>query len=75
MSLDDLTEEELPACFPDVAQGATRCKFSNCTHLPGVKGCWFQGLSEDDPGAALVLSRLDSFQRILSEVRGIPHWE
>jgi ribosome biogenesis GTPase len=75
MSLDDLSEDDLNACFPDVAQGATRCKFSNCTHKTGVKGCWFQGLNEQDQGNALVLSRLDSFQRILSEVRGIPDWE
>jgi ribosome biogenesis GTPase / thiamine phosphate phosphatase len=75
MSLSDLTEEELLACFPDIAEKGTHCKFSNCTHEENVKGCWFQALNEKDQGRALVLSRLESYKRILSEVQGIPDWE
>ena len=75
MSLSDLTEEELLTCFPDVAEHATKCKFSNCTHAEGVKGCWFNALKAEDQSSRLVLSRLDSFKRILAEVKDIPDWE
>ena len=75
MDLSDMTEEDLLACFPDVADGATRCKFSNCTHASGVKGCWFQSLNAEDQGQALVLSRLDSYLRILTDVQQVPEWE
>ncbi len=75
MSLSDMTEEDLLSCFPDVAEGAVKCKFNNCTHAEGVKGCFFRGLNEKDQGHALVLSRLDSFLRILGEVQDIPDWE
>lgn len=75
MSLSDMTEEELLACFPDVAEGATRCKFANCTHAAGVRGCWFHTLNAENQGHALVLSRLDSFLRILSDVQAVPDWE
>lgn len=75
MSLSDLTEDELLLYFPDVAENATQCKFSNCTHAPGVKGCWFNGLNAEDQSSRLVLSRLDSYKRILEEVKGIPDWD
>ena len=75
MSLSDMTEEDLLACFPDIAEMATKCKFNNCTHEEGVKGCWFNALNAEDQGSALILSRLDSYKRILEDVKGIPSWE
>lgn len=75
MSLSDMTEEELLLCFPDVSEHATKCKFNNCTHAAGVKGCWFNALKVEDQSSRLVLSRLESFKRILEEVKGIPDWE
>lgn len=75
MSLSDMTEEDLLACFPDVAEGAVKCRYNNCTHAVGIKGCWFRGLDEKDQAHGLVLSRLDSYLRILGEVKDIPDWE
>lgn len=75
MSLSDMTEEDLLVCFPDIAELSTKCKFSNCTHEDGVKGCWFNALNAEDQDNALALSRLDSYKRILEDVKGIPSWE
>lgn len=75
MSLEDISEDDLLSYFPDVAEGSVKCKFSNCTHTNGVKGCWFQSLDPEKYDDALILSRMDSYQRILGEVQGIPDWE
>jgi ribosome biogenesis GTPase len=69
-SLDDLLEEDLISYFPDLAAVAIHCQFSNCDHHEKVKGCAFW--KNPDP---LLLSRLDSFKKIMSEVEEIPDWE
>jgi ribosome biogenesis GTPase / thiamine phosphate phosphatase len=75
MSLTDLTKEELLYCFSDINEWSTKCKYSsNCTHEENAKGCFFQGLNKDTRENQLILSRLDSYKRILDEVAIIPDW-
>lgn len=76
MSLSDLTREELLLGFSDIGEFATKCQFSsNCTHEANSKGCFFQKLDPNKKEDELILSRLDSFKRILSEVSDIPDWQ
>jgi ribosome biogenesis GTPase len=75
MSLSDLTKEELLFCFSDINEWAARCRFSSsCTHEENSKGCFFQGLESDTRENELILSRLDSYKKILEEVSNIPDW-
>lgn len=75
MSLSDLTKQDLLYCFSDINEWATKCKFSStCTHEPGSKGCFFQTLDNGRREDQLILSRLDSYKRVLEEVSNIPDW-
>jgi ribosome biogenesis GTPase len=74
MSLSDLTQEELIMSFSDIQEFATRCKFSTCKH-EGDKGCFFLSLNEEERDSQLILSRLESYQRVLEEVANIPDWQ
>lgn len=75
MSLSDLTKEELLYCFSDVNEWSTRCKFSSsCKHDEHSKGCFFQNLNLDIRDNQLIISRLESYLRILDEVSNIPDW-
>lgn len=74
MSLTDMTIEELKECFPDIEQWGTKCKFSTCQHHEGTKGCFFSTLDSNQREDQLILSRLESYHRILSEVSDIPDW-
>jgi ribosome biogenesis GTPase len=76
MSLTDLTKQDLLYCFSDINEWSTKCKFSsNCTHEPNSKGCFFQSLDPERREDQLILSRLDSYKRILDEVSNIPDWQ
>ncbi len=76
MSLSDLTQEELLQSFSDVQEFATKCKFmSTCQHEENSKGCWFNTLDKSERENQLILSRLDSFKRVLEEVADIPDWQ
>ncbi len=74
MSLSDMTIDELKECFPDIELWGTKCKFSTCQHHEGTKGCFFAGLDSNQRADQLILSRLESYHRILSEVSDIPDW-
>jgi ribosome biogenesis GTPase len=75
MSLSDLTKEELLYCFSDINEWAAKCKFmSSCTHEENSKGCFFQSLDNSKREDQLILSRLDSYKRVLEEVSNIPDW-
>jgi len=75
MSLSDLTKEDLLFAFSDINQWSTKCQFpSSCQHQENSKGCFFYQLDENKKDSKLILSRLESFQRILSEVELIPDW-
>lgn len=75
MSLSDLTKEELIQSFSDVQEFATKCKFVSCNHGENNKGCFFQSLKPDEKESQLILSRLDSYKRVLEEVADIPDWQ
>jgi ribosome biogenesis GTPase / thiamine phosphate phosphatase len=75
MSLNDISPEELLSCFPDIAEKAVQCKFRNCQHQEESKGCYFNHLKKEDHESVVVLSRLESYLRILDEVKDIPDWE
>lgn len=75
MSLSDLTKQDLLYCFSDVNEWTTKCQFSsNCTHEANSKGCFFQKLDNGKREDQLILSRLDSYKRVLEEVSNIPDW-
>lgn len=75
MSVTDLTKDELLYSFPDINEFSTRCRFaSNCTHDENAKGCFFQSLDKTKREDCLILSRLESFKRMLEEVSNIPDW-
>ena len=76
MSLSDLTKEELLYCFSDINEWSTKCKFaSNCAHDENSKGCFFRTLDDKKREDQLILSRLDSYKRILDEVSTISDWQ
>ena len=75
MSLSDLTQEELIMSFSDIQEFATKCKFSTCTHEGNNKGCFFQSLDQNKREDELILSRLESYKRVLEEVSFIPDWQ
>lgn len=76
MSLSDLTKQDLLYCFSDINEWSTKCKFSStCTHEPGSKGCFFQTLENGRREDQLILSRLESYKRVLEEVSNIPDWQ
>jgi ribosome biogenesis GTPase len=75
MSLSDLTKQDLLYCFSDINEWSTKCKFAHsCAHDENAKGCFFQGLDKSKEENQMILSRLDSYLRILEEVSNIPEW-
>lgn len=76
MSLSDLTKQDLLYCFSDVNEWTTKCQFSsNCTHEPNSKGCFFQKLDPEKRDDQMILTRLESYKRILEEVSEMPDWQ
>lgn len=72
-SLQDMLSENFIENFPDLEELATRCKFSNCDHSENAKGCAFHSLP-DPYQKELYFSRLESFWRILEELKDTPDW-
>lgn len=72
--VDDLLETELLSLFPDVEEATTRCKFSNCEHAENSKGCYFNSLDLDDQKTKIIYSRLDSYLKMLEEIRQVPDY-
>ena len=75
MSLSDLTKEELIQSFSDIQEFATKCKFVSCNHEENNKGCFFQKLDPEQKDSQYILSRLDSYKRVLEEVSDVPDWQ
>ena len=75
MSLSDLTKEELIQSFSDIQEFATKCKFVSCNHEENNKGCFFQKLDLEQKDSQYILSRLDSYKRVLEEVSDVPDWQ
>ncbi|MDD4972888.1 MAG: ribosome small subunit-dependent GTPase A [Bacteriovorax sp.] len=72
--VEDLLQEDLITYFPDLEEGAVKCKFSNCDHRPGSKGCYFYTLDQNTRETQLLLSRLDSFCRMKEEISETPSY-
>lgn len=76
MSLSDLTKEELLYSFTDINEWSSKCQFSSsCKHEENSKGCFYQKLDPSNREDQLILSRLESYKRVLSEVEEIPDWK
>jgi ribosome biogenesis GTPase len=76
MSLSDLTKEELLFSFSDINEWSAKCKFSSsCQHDENSTGCFYRTLEETKREDQMILSRLDSYKRILDEVSTIPDWQ
>ncbi len=73
-SLEDIDPNDLLEYFPDLEEIAIHCQFSNCTHDPKTKGCAFFNNDWDQARAARVLSRLDSYHKMLEEIGRTPQW-
>ncbi len=74
-NIDDIFKEDLPSYFPDLLPYFNRCKFVSCTHADDAVGCFFQSLDADSDDDLAILTRLESFLRILEEVSQIPTWK
>ena len=73
-SLEDISPDDLLTFFPDLVEIACQCKFNNCSHDEKTKGCAFWKLDQNDRNTALIMSRLDSYLRIYSEISETPQW-
>ena len=60
--LAHISEEDLLAAFPDLAEVATRCP-KLCPHLQSSPGCQLSSLEETDPAQE---RRVESFRRLLA---------
>ncbi len=74
-SLEDIDPNELLSYFPDLEEIATGCKFNDCSHAQGSKGCSFYNNSWTEAQSNQVFSRLQSFLRIVDEVGQTPFWQ
>jgi ribosome biogenesis GTPase len=74
-NVDDILESDLMGFFPDVQKVSLKCRFPNCTHEEDAKGCAFALLNPESARDKALLSRLDSFLRMLDEVAQIPDWQ
>ena len=52
----------------------TRCEFYDCQHEESSKGCYFNSLDEGEE-KDLIISRLDSYKKLLEELSVIPDWK
>lgn len=73
--VEDLLEEDLITYFPDIEEGAVKCKFSNCSHEEGTGGCFFYTkLDQNAYETKLIMSRLESFLRMKEEISQTPSY-
>ncbi len=75
MSLEDIPLSQIDECFPDVAQAAQNCKFQDCSHEEGIKGCYFEKLDPEELEDLCLLTRLESYMRIKEEISKTPEWQ
>ncbi|HAZ12927.1 MAG: ribosome small subunit-dependent GTPase A [Bdellovibrionales bacterium GWA2_49_15] len=76
ISVEDIAPEDLIQYFPDLFAYASRCKFSNCKHSEKIPGCAFHPIFQAATSEAKrLLSRLESYQRIMEEVSSTPDWQ
>ncbi|MEK6626614.1 MAG: ribosome small subunit-dependent GTPase A, partial [Bdellovibrionota bacterium] len=76
ISVEDIVPEDLIQYFPDLFAYASRCKFSNCKHSEKIPGCAFHPVFQSTTRESyLLISRLESYQRIMQEVSSTPDWQ
>lgn len=73
-SLDDLQKEDFIQYFPDLEEKSVECKFRDCQHKEGTKGCAFYHEDLDEKVKEIYLSRLDAYWRLLDEISQTPDW-
>ena len=73
-SLDDIHPDELISFFPDVEDISLRCKFRDCGRQEHSKRMCFSSVRDDEYSRG-IQSRLESYQRILEEIKQTPWWE
>lgn len=64
--VEDIKSTELIHLFPDLEKKANKCRFQRCDHSEKARDCAFVGESLE------VLSRLDSYLKILEEIAAVP---
>lgn len=74
MSMEDIFVENLPYYFQDIVPWIEKCQFADCRHQENSKGCGFRSLDQNIEEQAIVLSRLESFQRLFEELSQMPSW-
>ena len=67
LSIEDIPEEELLDCFPDLVAFKKPCRFSNCLHLEKTLGCGFFEGQKEIP--AHILERLTAYHGYLNEIK------
>lgn len=73
--VEDLLVEEILQFFPDLEEGAVKCKFTNCSHEEGTKGCYFrEKVDENTYEGRLILSRLEALIRMKEEINSTPSY-
>jgi ribosome biogenesis GTPase len=73
--VEDLLIEDLIQYFPDLEAGAVKCKFTNCEHNPGTKGCFFtEKVDSETYEGRLILSRLEALHRMKEEISETPSY-
>ncbi|MBI2519794.1 MAG: ribosome small subunit-dependent GTPase A [Bdellovibrio sp.] len=76
ISVEDISPDDLIQYFPDLFTYASHCKFTNCKHSEKIPGCAFHPIFQSsNRDSYLLLSRLQSYQRILEEVSSKPDWQ
>ena len=71
-SLEDVEGAGFIEYWPDLEEVAVRCRFNDCGHTEASGGCAFH--PEGGPPDVHLLSRLESYLKILDEISQTPEW-
>ena len=72
-SLDDILPSDLISYFPDLEEYAIHCRFPDCVHSEETPGCSFYREGADISN--YLISRLDSYKKLLEEISVTPDWD
>ncbi len=75
LAVSDISINELPELFPDLAPLFSKCQFTDCRHEENSKGCYFNSLDLNDEKNLIIFNRLQAFLRMREEVETIPEWK
>lgn len=75
-ALYDLTTQQVWEAFWDLHPIMAKCHFNDCQHQQNTKGCAFHQIQTSHPQQAkYLLSRLESYQKLIKESQSIPDWK